>query len=98
MGYRHLLQLAAPGGRIVNYGATAGPPEKIDLLKLFWKQLQLIGSTMGSQEDFREMLNFVCQHQITPVVDSVHALEDVNQALAILRDSSQFGKLVIGLV
>ena len=98
MGYRHLLQLAAPGGRIVNYGATAGPPEKIDLFKLFWKQLQLIGSTMGSPEDFREMLNFVCQHQITPVVDSVHALEDVNKALAILRDSSQFGKLVVSLV
>ena len=98
MGYRHLLQLAAPGGRIVNYGATAGAPEKVDLFKLFWKQLQLIGSTMGSPEDFRAMLSFVCQHHITPVVDSVYALEDVNQALAKLKDSSQFGKLVIGLV
>ena len=51
-GYRSLLDLVAPGGRIVNYGATAGPPEKLDLFKVFWKQLKLVGSTMGSPDDF----------------------------------------------
>ena len=96
-GYGHLLQLAGPGARVVNYGATAGPPEKVDLFKLFWKQLKLIGSTMGTPEDFEQMLKLVSRCQVQPVVDSVYPLEEVNQALREMADSSQFGKLVLSL-
>jgi NADPH:quinone reductase-like Zn-dependent oxidoreductase len=94
-GYRHLLNVAAPGGRIVNYGATAGPPPKLDLFKVFWKQLHLIGSTMGSPTDFRSMLGFVQHHKIRPAIDQVYPLTEVNDALARMRESSQFGKLVL---
>ena len=96
-GYRHLLQLAGPGARVVNYGATAGPPEKVDLFKLFWKQLKLIGSTMGTPQDFEQMLELVSRHHVEPVVDSSYPLEEVNQALRKMADSSQFGKLVLAL-
>lgn len=93
--YGALIDLAAPGGRIVNYGATTGPPPKLDLFKVFWKQLHLIGSTMGSPADFTAMLDFVTQHRLAPVVDQVLALADGNAALANMRDSRQFGKLVL---
>ncbi len=94
-GYRNLLQLAGPGGRIVNYGATAGPADRVDLFKVFWKQLKLIGSTMGSPADFEQMLLLVREAKIEPIVDSVFSLEDVNLALARLAESTQFGKVVI---
>ena len=93
--YCSLLELVAPGGRIINYGATAGAPEKIDMFKVFWKQLQLRGSTMGSPDDFSDMLRFVEKHHLKPVIDAVHALEKTNQAIEQMRSSPQFGKYVL---
>lgn len=94
-GYGALINLVAPGGRIVNYGATAGPAEKLDLFKLFWKQLHLVGSTMGSPSDFADMLELVNKHQIKPVVDSVRPLEEGNAAVEQMATSPQFGKYVL---
>jgi NADPH:quinone reductase-like Zn-dependent oxidoreductase len=94
-GYADLLNLAAPGGRVVNYGATAGPPKKLDLFKLFWKQLHLVGSTMGSPDDFAAMLELVEKHGIAPVIDSTRPLDEGNDALESMRSSKQFGKLVL---
>lgn len=94
-GYGSLINLAAAGGRIVNYGATAGPPDKLDLFKLFWKQLRLQGTTMGSPEDFRAMLAFVERHDIRPIVDRVFALSNGNEAVGCMQSSPQFGKYVL---
>jgi zinc-binding alcohol dehydrogenase/oxidoreductase len=94
-GYAALVELAAPGGRIVSYGATAGPPKRLDLFKVFWKQLRLLGSTMGSPRDFAAMLDFVAKHKIRPVVDQVFPLAEGNSAIAHMRDTQQFGKIVI---
>ncbi|MEO2035437.1 MAG: zinc-binding dehydrogenase [Planctomycetaceae bacterium] len=94
-GYKALLNLADAGGRIVNYGATAGPPEKVDLFKLFWKQLHLIGSTMGSPADFAAMLELVNTHKLRPVVDAVFPLSDGNTAISQMASSPQFGKYVL---
>lgn len=94
-GYRSLINLAAPGGRIVNYGATVGMPEKVDLFKVFWKQLHLVGSTMASPTDFAAMLDLVNEHQIRPVVDSVRPLEEGNEAISQMAASPQFGKYVL---
>ncbi len=94
-GYKSLLNLAANAGRIVNYGATAGPPEKVDLFKLFWKQLHLIGSTMGSPADFAAMLEFVNKHEVHPVVDAVFPLADGDKAVRQMATSPQFGKYVL---
>ena len=94
-GYGTLLSITAPGGRIVNYGATTGPAESVNLFHVFWKQLRLIGSTMGSPDDFTAMINFVNQHKIEPVVDRVLPLADANEGMACLGASGQFGKLVL---
>lgn len=94
-GYAALLNLAAPGATIVNYGATAGPPEKVDMFKLFWKQLHLVGCTMGSPADFAAMLDFVAAKSIKPIVDAVFPLEEGNVALEQMETSPQFGKYVL---
>lgn len=94
-GYSRLLDLAAPGGRVVNYGATAGTPKRYDIFKVFWKQLHLIGSTMGSPDDFQRMLDLVTTHQLRPVIDRSLPLEAANEALQLMSNSSQFGKLVL---
>lgn len=94
-GYAALIEAAAPGARIVNYGATAGRPPELDLFKVFWKQLHLVGSTLGSPRDFAAMLDHVNQHRIRPVVDQVFALDDAPTAIARMAQSPQFGKLVL---
>ncbi|GAB5442770.1 MAG: zinc-binding dehydrogenase [Fuerstiella sp.] len=94
-GYARLLDLAAPGGRIVNYGATAGPPEQLELFKVFWKQLRLQGSTMGSPTDFQNMLDFVSEHKITPVIDQIVPLSSGAEAVEAMGHSPQFGKIVL---
>ena len=91
------MSVASPGGRIVNYGATAGPPEQFDLFKVFWKQLRLQGSTMGSPADFSEMLRMVEQHQIRPIIDQEFSLNEGGQAIALMQSSPQFGKFVLNI-
>lgn len=94
-GYAALIELSAPGGRIVNYGATAGPPEKLDLFKVFWKQIRLQGSTMGSPQDFIAMLAFVSAHQMVPIIDATFPLSEGNRAFEQMASSPQFGKYVL---
>lgn len=96
-GYGALLNIAAPAGRIVNYGATAGPPPKFDLFKVFWKQLRIIGTTMGSASDFTAMLELVDKRQIRPVIDGVFPLAEGNEALGRMQSSPQFGKYVLSV-
>lgn len=95
--YGQLVRQCHRGGRIVNYGATNGPPEKLDMFQLFWKQLTLKGSTMGSPEDFQRMLNFVKEHQIKPVIDHVFDLKNGNDAIELMESSPQFGKYVLNI-
>ena len=94
-GYEAVVNLSAPGGRIVSYGATTGLPKKLDLFKIFWKQIRLIGTTMGSPEDFEEMIEFVAMHKIAPTIDRVVALSDGGTAVERMRESPQFGKIVL---
>lgn len=94
-GFASLLDLAAPGCRIVVYGGTNGNIEKISPQKLFWKQISILGSTMGSPNDFHNMLRFVEMHQIVPVIDEVFPFENVQDAFVKMDEGSQIGKLVI---
>ncbi len=95
-GFNELLKLANPGARIVMYGATLGnisfPPQI-----LFWKQLKIMGSTMGSDTDFKKMLAFVNQYKIFPIVDSVFPLQDALSAIQYMDEGKQFGKIVISI-
>lgn len=94
-GFAKLPDICNPGGRIVIFGATAGDIPSINARKIFWKQLQILGTTMGTQEDFKAMLNFVAEHQIIPVIDEVFPLADAAKAVQKMANSSQFGKIVL---
>lgn len=94
-GFSELVEMVCPGGTIVNYGITAGPSAKLELRKVYFKQLHIVGSTMGSPEDFAAMLEMVNTHKIKPMVDEVFALSEGNKALEKMNVSTQFGKLVL---
>jgi len=73
--FNELLKLLNPGGTIVSYGGTAGKPIDLDIFRVFLLQLRIIGTSMGSDEDFKEMIQFVEDFRITPVVGEVHSWE-----------------------
>ena len=67
----NFIKVLRPNGRIVFYGATTGLPGKLDLYRMFWNQLSLLGSTMGNDHEFSEMLAFVSGSQIKLIIDSI---------------------------
>lgn len=90
-----LVNVCAPGGRIVFYGATLGNPEGFNARKVFWNQIKLIGSTMGSDKDFINMLRYVEDHKIKPIIDEIYDLENAVDAFDKMKSGDQLGKLVI---
>ncbi|MDE3153980.1 MAG: zinc-binding dehydrogenase [Acidobacteriota bacterium] len=89
------LALARPGGRVVTYGATTGATGKLEVRRIFWKQLTILGSTMGTARDFASMLAFCDRHALRPVVDRVFPLAEAAAAHARMDDAGQFGKIVL---
>ena len=94
-GFAQLIDLTTPGGRLVFFGATTGNPKALDLRKCFFRQINLLGTTMGSPADFTGMTQFVGQHKITPVVDRVFPLAETEAALRHMEAGVQFGKIVL---
>ncbi|MVN21308.1 quinone oxidoreductase family protein [Mucilaginibacter arboris] len=93
--FAKLPDLCNPGARIVFFGGTAGNLPALNARKIFWKQLQLLGTTMGTQEDFKAMLELINEHKIVPVVDEVFDLADAEKAVRKMDNSAQFGKIVL---
>ncbi|MCS6894765.1 MAG: zinc-binding dehydrogenase [Bacteroidia bacterium] len=89
------LTISRPGARIVVYGATRGNPPNIDLRRLFWKQLHLIGSTMGSPANFAALLQFISANRIHPLVETILPFSDLPKALYLLWTGQQIGKIVL---
>jgi NADPH:quinone reductase-like Zn-dependent oxidoreductase len=83
------------GGRIVTYGRTTGREAITNLSLLFWNEQIHIGSTMGSLNDFREVMEQVFSGAIVPVVDSVYPLEQAREAYERYERGEQFGKIVL---
>jgi NADPH:quinone reductase-like Zn-dependent oxidoreductase len=83
------------GGKIVLCGITTGPEAMTNLRALYWNQLTIMGSTMGSDEDFRQMVTAVAAVRMKPVIDSVHPLEEIRQAARRMEAANQFGKIVL---
>jgi zinc-binding alcohol dehydrogenase/oxidoreductase len=90
-----LLDLALPGGRIVNFGRTAGNISELSARTLYWKQLSILGTTMGTRDEFLSMLDFVESRKMKPVIDKVFPLEEISQALNRMEQGDQFGKIVL---
>ena len=89
------LQVAAPGGRIAVCGATTGPNPPAALHRIWWKQLSILGSTMGTGEDFAGAYELVASGRARPVVDSVLPLEEIRAAHERLEAGEQLGKIVL---
>lgn len=83
------------GGRIVLCGVTGGATAEINLRALYWKQISVFGSTMGSLNDFKAMLEVVNAKKLKPVIDSIWPLEEIQSATRKMEEGKQFGKIVI---
>jgi NADPH:quinone reductase-like Zn-dependent oxidoreductase len=90
-----LLELLRNGGRLVSYGRTAGQAAALDVRPVFWRQLSIIGSTMGSRRDFAAVMAAVFAGRLVPPVDGVYPLTRTGEAFARLAAARQVGKLVI---
>jgi NADPH:quinone reductase-like Zn-dependent oxidoreductase len=89
------LRVLRKGGRLVTCGATAGGTPPADIHRIFWNQLTVLGSTMGTPREMREVLALAAAGALKPVVDAVFPLERAAEALARLEAGEQLGKIVV---
>jgi NADPH:quinone reductase-like Zn-dependent oxidoreductase len=94
--WSHSINSLQPGGTIVICGATSGDaPAKAELTKIFFKQLRVAGSTMGSAIELHRLVNFVAQQGISPVVDQLMPLADARDGFERMIAGDSFGKIVL---
>jgi NADPH:quinone reductase-like Zn-dependent oxidoreductase len=91
------LRALGKRGRLVTCGGTSGPMVQTDVRRLFWNQWTILGSTMGNDAEFDDVVRLFRAGRLAPVVDSVFALEDGRQAYERLASGEQFGKVVLRL-
>ena len=93
--FANYVRAINPGARIVIYGSTAGDKFEITATGIFLKSASIVGSQVGDPQDFREMLAFVEQHQIKPVIERSFPLAQAREALLYLEHEHKFGKVVV---
>ncbi len=89
------MKAVARGGRIVIIGNTSGPQAEIDIRYIFGKQISLIGSTMGTHQDFRDITALLWEGKLKTVIDRVIPFSEGREAYALLERGEQFGKIVL---
>ena len=95
--WRTSLDVAAREGRIAVCGATSGPNPPAALHRIWWKQLTILGSTMGTRADFEGAYELIATGRARPVVDEVLPLEQIQAAHARLEAGEQLGKIVLAI-
>lgn len=93
--FNSLIGLAAPGARIVVYGATRLRPKDLDIQRVFFKQLDIRGSTMGTDQEFRDMLALIAREKLRPVVETVLPLAQAQEADRLIAEGKQMGKVIL---
>jgi NADPH:quinone reductase-like Zn-dependent oxidoreductase len=93
--WRSSIASLAKGGRLLTCGATTGPDPVEDVGRIFWNQLTVHGSTMGTHGEFAEMLRLFRDGSVRPIVDAVYPLSEAKEALRRLDEKRQFGKIVV---
>ena len=93
--WKRSLDSARPSGRVCVCGATTGPNPPANLHRIWWKQLTIFGSTMGSREDFEAAFDLVKSGRAVPVVDAVFPLAEAAAAHERLEAGEQLGKIVL---
>lgn len=94
-GFARLIDAAAPGAYITIYGGTTGKIADVVPAKIFFKQVNIQGTTMGTEREFADMLDFISRNNLLPIVDQILSMADVEQALRRMEAGKQFGKLVL---
>jgi NADPH:quinone reductase-like Zn-dependent oxidoreductase len=89
------LRALARLGRLVVYGATTGPKGQLDIRQVFWKQLEILGTTMSNRREFREAMDRVFGGSLEPVVDVVWPLDRAREAHERLEAGEAFGNIVL---
>ena len=96
--WSHSINSLKPGGTVVISGATSGDaPAKAELTKIFFRQLRVVGSTMGTRAELERLANFVVNQGISPIIDSTLPLADARQGFAKMAAGDVFGKVVFTL-
>jgi len=93
--FNHSMKAVRPGGKVIVSGSTSGANPPIELQRLFFLQLDLLGSTMGSKDEFEAMLAFLAEHDLRPLVDSTYPLAEAREAFLRLERGDVFGKIVL---
>jgi zinc-binding alcohol dehydrogenase/oxidoreductase len=92
-----LVSLARPGGRIVIFGATAGPAPKVMTIRIALKNLDVLGTAMGTSEEFGAMLDLYAEHGLKPVINETFPLEDTAAAMEYMEEGTGIGKIVLDI-
>lgn len=95
--FNQSLDQLKTGGTIVTFGASAGDEVTINLRTFFYGQFNMYGSTLGSGEELREMLEFIQTHNIRPVMDRVYTLDQFEEAFARMERAEQIGKIAFAI-
>ena len=89
------MKALRPGGRIVISGATSGANPPADLNRVFFLQLTIVGSTMGTLQQLRDLVDLLVRTGVRPVIDRVLPMEQAAEAFAVMNDGDVRGKLVL---
>jgi NADPH:quinone reductase-like Zn-dependent oxidoreductase len=95
--WKHSLRSVRPGGRIVTAGATTGSDAPLELGRIFYQQISIIGSTSGSRADTLRMLRFMEAARLRPIIDSVHPFERIKDAFERMQHPDLFGNVVVDI-
>ncbi len=91
------IEAARRGGKIACCGVTGGAEAPLNVQKLYWHQISLLGSTLGSDSEFQHMLRAAEVNELRPVIDAVMPLDQARKAMQRMEDGGQFGKIVLSI-
>lgn len=95
--WAHSLRSLLPGGTLVSVGATSGPNPPADLQRIFYRQLRVVGSTMGTSTELANLASLLVSTGARPVIDRVLPLAEARAALAAMHSGDLFGKVVLAV-
>lgn len=92
-----MVSLARPGSRIVTFGATAGPKVTVVMPRIFLKHLTILGTAMGTNEEFGAMLDLFAEHGLRPTINEIFPLQETAAAMEYMEEGSGIGKIVLDI-
>ncbi len=93
--WKQSIRALGKNGRLVTCGATTGPLGETDIRYIFWRQLQILGSTMANRAEFREVMQLIWEGKLKPVIDRILPLREARAAQESLEKGEQFGKILL---